>query len=233
MFEAVFVSFWGSFWNPESYKMPPSCDPKSSLEKRCPNFGFGLFFVNFRPPWILESELLARARCSFAHFHPFAVFWTSGANQIAKMSLTCTPKSANNLPTSNFGFIVFVASFLVSIFDQKWLPKWDPLFWCKTCFLTTCFGVVFRIRCLGPPRFHFGVIWPSCWCPRAQCWSHFGVTFWPLKAQMWSHALPILASSVSVRFVIIFHVRSLRFCLFYKNVLHIASTPTPKASKNL
>ena len=83
--------------------------------------------------------------------------------------------------------------------------------------------------------------------PKAPFWGHFGLilrpqgpilksfwdTFWPPKPSNWTRELPIFAPFVFVRFTNIFYGCSFRFCPFYKNILHIASTPTPKTSKNI
>ena len=55
---------------------------------------------------------------------------------------------------------------------------------------------------LGVPRLHFGVILASFWGPKAPFWGHFGSLFAPLKAQIWSHVVPMFALLVSDRFMI-------------------------------
>ena len=50
IFEVVFVSFWAPFWNLKSSKMPPSCDPKSSLEICVSNFRFRVIVLTIVVP---------------------------------------------------------------------------------------------------------------------------------------------------------------------------------------
>ena len=73
----------------------------------------------------VENERLALARCSFSHFHPFAVVLTSRAQKSPKW----IKKWRQNRPKINQNAI-FNSSFFCSIFGidfcSKRTPKWHP-----------------------------------------------------------------------------------------------------------
>ena len=59
-FSSSFLSHFGvTFEAPNRPKCPQATIQNRPSQNMCPIFGFGSFFVNFRPPSILESELLA------------------------------------------------------------------------------------------------------------------------------------------------------------------------------
>ena len=121
----------------------------------------------------------------------------------------------------------------LSLQGPKCDPKWNPNFGAKQLF-GICLGCWFlHAICLtqGSILVLFGLHFEA---PGL----HFGMILGHRLAPEGSNLEPYTSDIYSFRFCSIHRnlpcwIPSLRFCLFYKNILHIASTPTPKTSKNI
>ena len=117
--------FEGRFGTPNRRKCPQAVIQNRPSKNVCPNFGFGSFVDDFRPPWILESERLAWARCSFSHFYPFAVFWRRGPKSRQNESKSDPQIGSKINQNTMFDSSLFNFFFGIDC-CSKMTPKWDP-----------------------------------------------------------------------------------------------------------
>ena len=136
-----------------------------------------------------------------AHSHIFtrSPFFGRPGPKSLKIEATGVPKIYQNTPKTHLFLIFFLRDFQHRFVDQKRLQNGTPK-WCPELL----FGGLFSHACLGglkaPFWTHVGLILK----PQGSILTSFWLTFWPPKAQIWTHELPIIVPFVVVRFTKIF-----------------------------
>ena len=130
------------------------------LRKNCAQFSVsGRFLSILDPP---ESSKVSFSLKRGAYFHIFtrSPFFGRLGQTSRQHESNMHPNIGQNSAKIQYWTHRFGDSFLVSIFDQKWLQNGTPKFGAKRLF-GIFWGCCFSHAIFGTPRLHFGVIWAS------------------------------------------------------------------------
>ena len=155
-----FCLILGSLLKPQIDQNAPKLRSKIDARKLCVQCSVSGRFLSISDPH--QSSKVSFSLKRGAHFHIFtrSPFLGRLGPKSLKNESKNDPKIHQNPSKTPFWTHRFSASFLASIFSQKWLQNGTPK-WCPELLFGDFLGVHFSHAFLLAPRLHFGVLLAS------------------------------------------------------------------------